>query len=54
MDVVTEEDPIGIKTDGVYIQSTFSVDKAEPEVRFSSGFWVFVLVFVCVSIVILL
>jgi hypothetical protein len=38
MDVMTEEDPIGIKTDGVYIQSTCSVDKAEPEVRFPSGF----------------
>ena len=32
MDIVTEEDPVGIKTDELYIQSTFSVVKAEPEV----------------------
>lgn len=30
-DVVTEEDPIGVNTDGVCIQSGFSVPKAEPE-----------------------
>lgn len=35
-----------MKTDGVYIQSTFSVDKAESEVRFCNGFWILVLVLV--------
>ena len=39
MDIVTEEDPVGIKTDELYIQSTFSVVKAEPEVRLFFGSW---------------
>jgi hypothetical protein len=40
VDVVTDEDPIGINTDGVCIHSGCSVTKAEHEVRFSIGFWV--------------
>jgi hypothetical protein len=39
MDIVTEEDPVGIKTDELYIQSTFSVVKAEPEVSLFFGSW---------------
>lgn len=38
MNVVTEDDPIGINTEGVCLHSGFSVAKAEPEVRlFPSG-----------------
>jgi hypothetical protein len=49
MNVVTEENPIGINTDGVCIHSGFSVAKAEPEVRFSSGLCVVVDVFFLTS-----
>jgi hypothetical protein len=39
MDIVTEEDFIGIKFDEVYIPSAFCVEKAESEVSlFSCGF----------------
>jgi len=46
MTIVTEDDPIGINTDGVCIHSGFSVAKGEPEVRlFPSGLRVVVDVF---------
>jgi hypothetical protein len=46
MDVVTEEGPISVNTDGLCVESGFSVAKAEPEVRlFSSGFYVVVYMF---------
>jgi len=46
MNVVTEDDPISINTDGICIHSGFSVAKAESEVRlFPSGLCVVVNVF---------
>jgi hypothetical protein len=32
VDVLSEEDSIGVKTDEVYVPSTFSTEVAEPEV----------------------
>ena len=40
MDIVTEEDSIGIKFDEVYIPSAFCVEKAEPEVSLFCGCFV--------------
>jgi hypothetical protein len=33
VDVLSEKDSIGVKTDEVYMPSTFSIEVAEPEVN---------------------
>jgi hypothetical protein len=48
VDVPSEEDSTGIKTDEVYIPSAFSIKNAEPEVTLVFSY--FCVYFVCVSV----
>jgi uncharacterized membrane protein len=52
VDVLSEEDYIGMKTDGIYIPSSFSIEKVEPEVSLvlKLFLWLFVCVCVCMCV----